>query len=133
MICAGDMKLNKSLEGTTGNINCRDFYGKMLHVEKLSISSTESTRIEALYTTAALINSQGNINIDLMRGNISATAQNDLFLKGVDGSFATESLLGRVELQINKLAIRSKSSAVAKHGNVLVKIDPKVIKSHQVF
>jgi len=120
------MKVNSVLEGSNITVNCRDFYSKMLHSQNSSITTIENTRIEALYTSNTCIESDGGINIDLIRGNVLGKSTRDIFLKGIDGVFNAESTNGRIELQINKLAGGSKSRAHASHGNVLVKVDPKV-------
>lgn len=116
------------LETTQGFIECRYLQAKMINGNHIDISTEDGILIEAMYAVNSMLKSNKSISIGLLRGFTQAmSSTGDISVSGIDGSIHLLAHKGRIDLQINKLAMKSNSIVDATKGNIYAKLDPKLL------
>jgi hypothetical protein len=155
-IFAGEATLDikKVLEGNI-SVQCGNLTGKMINGEEVSIASSDSIAVGAIYGSNTVIQAGGKVDLGVFRGQLQCESNKDASIRGIDGAISVQSHEGDIHLHVNFLTkLSSKAdeihpeicsgssisqaqhteasvahgtnSAFAKNGNIYCQLDHEV-------
>lgn len=125
----------------------------MINGEIISIATTDSVEVGAMYGSNTTIQAGGKIDLGLFRGQIQCDSNGNCNIRGIDGAVSVQSHQGDIHLHINSLTklmhndgsdvshsedptsaaqtteasvSHGSNSAFAKEGNIFCQLDPEV-------
>lgn len=127
------------LEGNV-SIRCKSMVGKMINGDSISIATSESLQVEAMYGSDAVVRAGSNVDLGLFRGQLQCEAEGDANIRGIDGQIAIQSHSGNIHLHVNSLTKGNASNhsgegeedadgthtIFAEKGNISCHLDPEV-------
>lgn len=124
---SADLTIKKLLEGNM-HVRANRVSGKMVNGDIVDIKCKDSIDIEAMYAKESTLVANGDVTVGLMHGATEvSSAEGDVKMSGIDGSFDILAEKGHIVLQLNKLNSNNVSSiATAKKGGITANVDPEL-------